>query len=222
MPGTGPDPQTPPSESKTPHVAVASLIFGLIAFFTMLFFVGTFPAVIAVITGHVAINRIQHSRDRYGGYGIAMAGVVLGYITLIGTSVLMLLVLFSYHPVSRYLDQHRQKQSMRNASHLYLASEAYARDHKDVYPEKWQDLEGRYINTHDLASCLHSVYTLPFRESGSPAFRIVSHQRPILPAIISQVVVIQENAPPDVDLITAVYADGNTELIANPERNLDP
>jgi len=188
----------------------------------MLIFIGTFPAIIAIITGHVAMNRIRHSRGQLGGYGIAMAGVTLGYITLVATSFLMLAVLFLFQPASRTLADYRQHQSMRNASHLYLASEAYARDHKDSYPKHWEDLEGRYISAIDLKNFLRSSYSLPFRKSNEPSFRLVPHQRPVLPAITSQVVVIQENAPPKVDLITVVYADGNTELLANPNRNSDP
>lgn len=203
-------------------MAVASLVFGLLAFLTLFIFVGTFPAIIAVITGHVALSRIRHSQGHLGGYGIAMAGVTLGYVTLLVSSLLMLALLFLFQPASRTLADYRQHQSMRNASHLYLAAEAYARDHKDTYPKHWKDLEGRYISAIDLQSFLRSAYSLPFRKSDKPSFFLVPHQRPVLPAITSQVVVIQESAPPEVDLITVVYADGNTELIANPNRHFDP
>ena len=185
----------------------------------MLLFIGTFPAIIAVITGHMAISRIRHSNGRLAGHAVAIAGVVLGYMTLVGTSILMLVVLFSFQPVNRALTKYRQQQSIRNASHLYLASEAYARDHNGNYPKKWRDLKGRYINSLDLASCLSSAHS--FDKSESPAFTLVPHQRPVLPAVSAQVVVIQESAPPDIDLITVVYSDGNTELIANPNRSSD-
>lgn len=201
-------------------MAKVSLVFGLLAFFTMFIFIGTFPAIIAVITGHVAISRIRHSSGRFDGYGVAMTGVVLGYITLVGISILMLLVLFFYQPVNRYLNQYRQQQSMHNGSSLYLAAEAYARDHRGAYPKNWKDLEGRYMHAPKLKNCLQSVYS--FRKSGEPAFHLVPHQRPVLPAVSAQVVVIQEIAQPGIDLITVVYADGNTELIANPNRNSGP
>ncbi len=203
-------------------MAVVSLVFGLLAFLTLLLIIGILPAIIAVISGHLAMSRIRHSQGQLDGYGIAMTGVTLGYITLVVSSLLVLALLFLFQPASRTLASYRQHQSMRNASHLYLAAEAYARDHKDTYPKHWDDLRGRYISTIDLDKFLRSAYSPPFRKSGQPAFQLVPHQRPVLPAITSQVVVIQENAPPEVDLVTVVYADGNTEWIANPNRNSDP
>ena len=106
---------------------------------------------------------------------------------------------------------------MRNASHLYFASEAYARDHNGQYPKKWADLEGRYINFLDLEDRLKSVHS--FGEFDDIAFELVPHQRPVLPAVSGQVIVIQEIAPPEIDIIAVVYSDGNTELIANPNRD---
>jgi len=180
----------------------------------MLAFIGAAFAVIAVITGHVALSRIRHSPSRYSGDGVAMTGVFLGYFTLVGTSILMLLGLVFYQPAMNTLEQYRQHESMRHASHLYLASEAYARDHKGAYPKQWDELRGRYINSIELTDYLDSVHF--FGDSEEPAFKLVPHQRPVLSAVFSQVVVIQEIAPPEIDLIAVVYADGNTELILNP------
>lgn len=151
-------------------MAVASLVFGLLAFLTLFIFVGTFPAIIAVITGHVALSRIRHSQGHLGGYGIAMAGVTLGYVTLLVSSLLMLALLFLFQPASRTLADYRQHQSMRNASHLYLAAEAYARDHKDTYPKHWKDLEGRYIRPSTYrASCAARIPS-PFASQTNPRF----------------------------------------------------
>lgn len=197
-----------------------SLLCGLMAFFTILIFVGAFFAIIAIVSGHVAINRIRHSSGRLGGDGLAMSGIVLGYVALVGTSILMLLLVISYQPAGRYLVQYRQQQSMRHATHLYLAAESYARDHRGAYPKQWEDLKGRYVNSLELKDNLHSVYS--FGKTKQPAFKLVPHQRPVLPAVSAQVVVIQEVAPPHIDSITVVYADGNTELIANPNRDFDP
>lgn len=183
----------------------------------MLIFIGAFSAIIAVIAGHIAISRIRHSNGHLAGHAVAMTGVVLGYMTLIGTSILMMIILFAWQPANRALTDYRQNQSLRNASHLYFATEAYARDHNGKYPKKWGELEGRYINSLDLANRLTSVHS--FGESADTAFELVPHQRPVLPAVSAQVIVIQETAPPEVDLITVVYSNGNTELIANPNRN---
>lgn len=140
----------------------------------------------------------------------------MGYLTLVATSLLMILLVFAYQPSTRYLTQYRQQQSQQHASRLYFSAEAYAQDHRGVYPKQWTDIEGHYINSFDLQDCLRSVHS--FKKTPQAAFKLVLHQRPVLPAVSSQVVVIQEIAPAHISSIAVVYADGTTELIANPNR----
>ena len=65
-------------------LAVASLVA---SFFWVLWF-GSF---LAVVFGHIALSQIKQSGGRQTGYGVAMAGLVLGYIEL-GFLALWLLV----------------------------------------------------------------------------------------------------------------------------------
>ena len=71
-------PQPYPAYQPAPvtnGLAVASLVA---SFFWVLWF-GSF---LAVIFGHVALSQIKQSGGRQTGYGIAIAGLVLGYIEL--------------------------------------------------------------------------------------------------------------------------------------------
>jgi hypothetical protein len=73
-----PYPQPYPAYQPAPSVnglAVASLVA---SFFWVLWF-GSF---LAVVFGHVALSQIKESGGRQTGYGVAMAGLVLGYIEL--------------------------------------------------------------------------------------------------------------------------------------------
>lgn len=67
-----------PSEpaNRTNGWAVVSLVFGILSF-VLLPFIG---GLIAVITGHVGRSQIR--RFRQGGGGIALSGLILGYINL--------------------------------------------------------------------------------------------------------------------------------------------
>jgi hypothetical protein len=58
-------------------MAVLSLVFGLIAW-VVCPFIG---AVLAIIFGHVARSQIKQSGE--GGGGLAMAGLILGYVHLV-------------------------------------------------------------------------------------------------------------------------------------------
>jgi type IV pilus assembly protein PilA len=58
---------------KTSGLAIASLIFGIFFLF--------FPLpIVAVVLGHVSLSQIKKSAGRLGGKGLAITGLVLGYL----------------------------------------------------------------------------------------------------------------------------------------------
>jgi len=72
-------PSTPAVYAYGPHTnsaAVASLVFGIVSWFLCPFVGG----LLAVIFGHVARGQIRRTGE--GGGGLAVAGLVLGYIHL--------------------------------------------------------------------------------------------------------------------------------------------
>jgi Domain of unknown function (DUF4190)/GYF domain 2 len=74
----------------TSSLAVASLVLGLLGW-NLLFMVGS---ILAIVFGHSALRDIRDSNGRIGGAGMATAGLVLGYIVLIGTLVTLFGLLF--------------------------------------------------------------------------------------------------------------------------------
>ena len=65
--------------SKTSTLAVVSLVFGLLGW-TALPIIGS---LIAIVTGHMARTEIQQSFDSIQGDGLAVAGLVLGWVPII-------------------------------------------------------------------------------------------------------------------------------------------
>jgi hypothetical protein len=90
----------PPALQKTSGLAVTSLILGLLSLCCPLFL----PAIAAVACGHIARGKINKSEGTLAGSGLALAGLLLGYIgiifsilsivayTMIGGSILKLSV----------------------------------------------------------------------------------------------------------------------------------
>jgi uncharacterized protein DUF4190 len=74
-----PPPAVPQTVPRTPAVAVWSLILAVFSF-TCGWLITAIPA---VICGHVARATIRKSGGALGGKGIAMAGLILGYIALV-------------------------------------------------------------------------------------------------------------------------------------------
>jgi hypothetical protein len=76
-----------PYPEPTRTLAIVSLVLGLCSFFTLgLLGIGSFPALIA---GVVALVRIKRDPLRYGGRGMAIAGVVLSVASLVSTTAII-------------------------------------------------------------------------------------------------------------------------------------
>ena len=87
VPGAAPMPVTmgPP----TSGLAIASLVCGILSLSTCMcmLFTGVL-AIPAVICGHMALNRINAPGAQIGGRGMAIAGLITGYLS-IGLSLVM-------------------------------------------------------------------------------------------------------------------------------------
>lgn len=77
------------SMNETNALAIVSLIFGVLGW-TVLPVVGN---LVAIVTGHIARSQIRLAGGAEQGDGLALAGLILGYLGLIlGFVVLVLLV----------------------------------------------------------------------------------------------------------------------------------
>ncbi len=73
--------------TKTSGLAIASLVTGLIG-------VAPFPIVapLAIIFGHMAMSRIKKSSGQVSGFGMALAGTILGYVGLVWCITAMIII----------------------------------------------------------------------------------------------------------------------------------
>lgn len=116
-------PQAGNAVASTPGVAVASLVLGLLGLFC---FVPIF-GIPAIICGHVARKQINRSSGRLTGGGLALAGLILGYVGIV-VSILMLVAI----AVPNIIKSRQQSQANACISNLKQIEEA---------KEKWA-LEG--------------------------------------------------------------------------------
>lgn len=68
----------PPPQPKTPGIAIASLVCGILGFVCF----GPLGSIPAIICGHIAKTRIKNSGGILTGDGMALAGLILGYVGL--------------------------------------------------------------------------------------------------------------------------------------------
>ena len=91
-----PAPYTPPAAPAAPgkptsSMAIISLVAGILGW-TLLPFLGS---VAAVVTGHMARSEIRRAPERLEGDGLAIAGLVLGYLS-IAMAVLVVFAIFLF------------------------------------------------------------------------------------------------------------------------------
>ena len=76
---------------QTSALAIVSLVAGVLGW-TLLPFLGS---IAAVVTGHMARSEIRRAPDRLEGDGLAIAGLVLGYLS-IALGVLLVFAVFLF------------------------------------------------------------------------------------------------------------------------------
>ena len=76
-------PVLPPTVKKDSSLAIVSLVTGILGW-TILPFIAS---IVAVITGHLAKKEIRESGGLLEGDGMALAGLILGYV-MIGLAIL--------------------------------------------------------------------------------------------------------------------------------------
>ncbi|MEU8274898.1 DUF4190 domain-containing protein [Microbispora bryophytorum] len=81
--------QTPP----TSGVATASMVLGIIGLFIGWCSFGL-PSFIAVITGHTALRETKNGQK--GGHGMAVAGLILGYLVGVPAAIFDILYIAAY------------------------------------------------------------------------------------------------------------------------------
>jgi type IV pilus assembly protein PilA len=74
---------TPAANAETSSKAILSLVCGLLFFIPFLF-------IAAIVLGHLALSEIRKSAGRLKGEGIAIAGLVLGYIEIAGIPLILI------------------------------------------------------------------------------------------------------------------------------------
>ncbi len=130
----------PPKEG----LATASLILGLLSFVCLVF-----AGIPAVICGHIARSRANNSPEAYGGAGMALAGLIMGYlgIALSFFAILVLPAMF-WPALSKAKERAQSINCVNNMKQIGLAYKTWALDHDDQYP--W-NTPGTNGGTRELA-----------------------------------------------------------------------
>jgi hypothetical protein len=111
------------TQKETAGVAIASLVLGILG----LILLGPLGSIPAVICGHVAMSRIKKSPDDLEGNGMALAGLILGYVQ-IGLMVVMipLMAAIAFPAIAKAKERAERAGCVNNMRQIELAKEQWA------------------------------------------------------------------------------------------------
>jgi hypothetical protein len=132
--------------AQTSGKAIASLIFGLFLF--------AFPSsVLAVVFGHLAVSDIRKSAGRLKGEGMAIAGLVLGYVGLAAIPVILIMAAIAIPNLLRARMAANESSALASVRTLLAAEVTFAAAHPDAgFTCRLSDLAGAEMIDEKLAS----------------------------------------------------------------------
>jgi hypothetical protein len=110
-------------------LAITSFVLGILSLVLLCF--GFFVGVPAVICGHMARRRARTLPAQFGGEGIALAGLITGYIGLV-LGLLMLPMLLP--PLSRAKARAQEISCVSSMQQIGIAFRTWSVDHQGEFP----------------------------------------------------------------------------------------
>lgn len=143
-------PMVPTGSAQTSGKAVASLVFGL------LFFV-PFAFVAAVIFGHIGLSEIRKSAGRLKGNGLAIAGLVLGYMWVVSIPIVLIIAAIAIPNLLRARMAANESSAVAAIRTINPAELSYSGSHNG-YACSLSDLGGARLIDSSLVSGQKSGY----------------------------------------------------------------
>lgn len=111
-----------PGPVETSVKAILSLVCGLLFFIPFLF-------IAAIVLGHLALSEIRKSAGRLKGEGIAIAGLVLGYIEIAGIPLLLIIAAIAIPNLLRARMAANEASAVASVQTLIAAEVTYSSAH---------------------------------------------------------------------------------------------
>ena len=148
-----PPPQMPSSYVQPPETsgkAVASLICGFLFFF--------FPAAIAaIILGHISLADIRKSAGRLKGHGIAVAGLIFGYLGIVMIPLILIVAAIAIPNLLRARTAANEASAIGSLRTIDQAAITYSQTYKNGYPANLEVLTGIGLPSCDHAGLIDGV-----------------------------------------------------------------
>jgi hypothetical protein len=125
-------------------LSTASLVLGILSMVCFLMLTG----IPAIITGHIARSRAKRQPDVYGGSGMALAGLILGYLSIPLTIVSLAIAAALVLPAMAKAKGRNQTTScVNNLKQIGLAARIWSNEHKEIFPPDFVSMSNELVKT---------------------------------------------------------------------------
>jgi type IV pilus assembly protein PilA len=118
VPTLGPSAEGTIFPARTSGKAIASLVCGLLFVFPL--------SILAIVLGHLAVSEIRRSAGRLKGEGMAIAGLVLGYVGLSAIPVILIIAAIAIPNLLRARIAANEDLAMRSVRILVTSEISYS------------------------------------------------------------------------------------------------
>ena len=125
-----------PAQPKTSGLAVWSLVCGILAILLSVVCLGPLFAIPAVICGHLAYPRIRRSAGALSGEGLALGGLITGYLGIALIPVIGLLAAIAIPNFVKARTTAQTNMCIRNLQQIDSAKQVWAREHHKQTADK--------------------------------------------------------------------------------------
>lgn len=181
-------------EGGTSGMAIGSLICGFFGF--VLFF----PALVAVILGHISLAQISRSEGSLHGRGMAIAGLIMGYLGLI------FMALVAVPAINTVQQMAHLTKASKEARQIVVAARSYASNHQGQYPARLEDL----VKSGDLADATLLECSLGKKYPGVSWQYQGAGLKDDAPA---RTVILKSTSAPVIRKHIEAYNDGSVEIV---------
>lgn len=147
---------SPHAQPKTSGLAIASVVLGGTS---VLLCLGPFTGLPAVITGHMARSRIRASNGQESGGGLALAGLITGYLGLSVVFIALLAALILPAFAKAHRKAYPGDACVNGLRMISGAKDQYALDHNGRAPGGLDDLVPTYMSKSPVCG-QGGVYTM--------------------------------------------------------------
>lgn len=150
-------------EKPRQGLAITSFVLGLLGILCF----GLITGLPAIICGHMAHNRARRDPSRFGGSGFAIAGFILGYLSILATILIAALVLPA---LVKAKGQAQGVMCQNNLKQIGLGFKLWQLDHNDLFPSNVSTNEGGLMELTETAQPQQTVV------DAAPHFKLLSKE----------------------------------------------